>query len=45
MVDVASGVDAVVLTVIVDVHVGVHGVGENDAVAPAGNPEAEKETA
>src|SRR5439155_15952506 len=39
------GVDVVVARVRVVVQVGVHAVGENAAVAPAGSPEAEKETA
>src|SRR6266496_6596552 len=39
-----GGVDAVVARVRVVVQVGVHAVGENVALAPAGSPEAEKET-
>ena len=39
------GVDAVVVSVRVVAQVGVHAVGENAAVAPVGNPEAEKDTA
>ena len=38
------GVDDVVEIVSPLEHVGVHAVGENDAVAPEGNPEAEKDT-
>src|SRR5438552_9506518 len=40
-----GGVDAVVVSVRVVVQVGVQAVGENVAVAPAGSPEAEKDTA
>ena len=38
------GVDAVVAMVRVVVQVGVHAVGENVGVTPAGSPEAEKTT-
>src|SRR5437870_1583934 len=44
MVEVPVGVDDVVEIVSPLEHVGVHAVGENAAVAPEGNPEAEKDT-
>jgi len=44
-VEVPVGVDDVVEIVSPLEHVGVHAVGENAAVAPEGNPEAEKDTA
>ena len=44
-VEVPVGVDDVVEIVSPLEHVGVHAVGENAAVAPVGNPEAEKDTA
>ena len=40
IVDVPVGVDAEVVTVTVDEHVGLHDPGENEAVAPLGRPEA-----
>ena len=45
IVDDPVGVDAAVVTVNVDEHVGLHDPGENEAVAPAGKPDAEKVTA
>src|SRR5437867_4357824 len=45
MVEVPVGVDDVVEIVRPLEQVGVHAVGENDAVAPVGSPEAEKATA
>ena len=44
IVDDPAGVDAEVVTVTVDEHVGLHDPGENEAVAPAGMPEAENVT-
>jgi hypothetical protein len=44
IVEVATGVATVVVIVRVEVQVGLHDVGENEAVAPAGRPEAEKDT-
>ena len=44
MVEVPVGVDDVVEMFRVVEQVGVHAVGEDDAVAPVGNPEAEKDT-
>ena len=44
MVEGPVGVDVVVTSVRVVVQVGVHAVRENVALAPAGSPEAEKET-
>jgi hypothetical protein len=44
IVDVPVGVDAEVVSVSVDEHVGLHEPGENAAVAPVGRPEAEKDT-
>lgn len=44
MVEVAKGVVAEVVKVRVEVQVGVQEVGAKDAVTPAGNPEAVKET-
>src|SRR6266571_357257 len=44
MVEVPVGVDAAVEMVRVVEQVGEHVSGENDAVAPEGNPEAEKAT-
>src|SRR5437867_2352086 len=44
-VEVPMGVVEDVLMVRAVEQVGVHAVGENDAVAPVGNPEAEKVTA
>jgi len=38
------GVDAKVVRVTVEEHVGLHDAGEKDAVAPVGRPEAEKDT-
>src|SRR5947207_15719794 len=38
------GVDAEVVNVIVDEHVGLHDPGEKEADAPLGRPEAEKVT-
>ncbi len=38
------GVDAEVVKVIVDEHVGLHDPGEKEADAPLGRPEAEKDT-
>jgi hypothetical protein len=44
IVDVPAGVDAEVVRVNVDEHVGLHDAGENAAVAPLGRPEAENDT-
>ena len=44
IVDDPAGVDAEVVRVNVDEHVGLHDPGENDAVAPVGSPEAESVT-
>jgi hypothetical protein len=44
IVDGPAGVDAEVVRVSVDEHVGLHDPGENAAVAPVGRPEAEKDT-
>ena len=44
MVEGPVGVDAVVVSVRVVAQVGVHAVGENVALAPAGSPEVEKDT-
>jgi hypothetical protein len=44
IVDDPAGVDAEVVRVNVDEHVGLHNPGENAAVAPVGRPEAEKDT-
>jgi hypothetical protein len=44
IVDDPAGVDAEVVRVNVDEHVGLHVPGENAAVAPAGRPEAEKDS-
>src|SRR5438046_4289350 len=44
MVEGPVGVDVVVARVRVVAQVGLHAVGENVALAPAGSPEAEKET-
>ena len=44
IVDDPVGVDAEVARVTVEEHVGLHDAGEKDAVAPAGRPEAEKDT-
>ena len=44
MVEGPAGVDAVVVSVRVVAQVGVHAVGENVALAPAGSPEVEKDT-
>ena len=38
------GVDADVVNVSVDEQVGLHDAGEDEAVAPVGKPDAEKET-
>ena len=38
------GVDAEVVNVNVDEHVGLHDAGEKEAAAPAGRPEAENDT-
>src|SRR5947199_6451427 len=45
MVEGPAGVDAVVVSVRVVAQVGVHAVGEKVALAPAGSPEAVKDTA
>jgi hypothetical protein len=45
MVDVARGVDTPVTIVRVVVQVGVHEPGENEPEAPAGKPDAAKDTA
>jgi hypothetical protein len=45
IVDVPAGVEALVLTLRVVEHVGLHETEENEAVAPEGRPEALKETA
>ena len=39
-----AGVDAEVVRVNVEEHVGLHDAEEKDAVAPVGRPEAEKDT-
>jgi len=44
IVDDPVGVDAEIVSVTVDEHVGLHDAGEKAAVAPAGSPEAEKDT-
>ena len=44
IVDVPVGVDAEVVRVTVDEHVGLHDAGENAAAAPVGRPEAENVT-
>ena len=44
IVDDPVGVDADVVRVNVDEHVGLHDPGEKAAVAPVGRPEAEKDT-
>jgi hypothetical protein len=44
IVDVPVGVDAEVVRVNVDEHVGLHDPGENAAVVPVGMPEAENAT-
>jgi len=44
MVDDPAGVDADVVRVNVDEHIGLHDPGEKAAVAPVGRPEAEKDT-
>ena len=44
IVDDPVGVDAEVVRVNVDEHVGLHDPGEKEAVAPVGKPDAEKET-
>ena len=44
IVDDPAGVDAEVVRVNVDEHVGLHDPGEKAAVAPVGRPEAEKDT-
>src|SRR5438552_3047141 len=44
IVDDPVGVDAEVVRVNVDEHVGLHDPGEKAAVAPVGKPEAEKDT-
>ena len=44
IVDDPVGVDADVVRVSVDEHVGLHDAGEKEAVAPVGRPDAEKET-
>jgi len=44
IVDDPAGVDAEVVSVSVDEHVGLHDPGENAAVAPVGRPEAENDT-
>ena len=44
IVDDLVGVDAEVVRVNVDEHVGLHDPGEKAAVAPVGRPEAEKDT-
>ncbi len=44
IVEVPVGVDAEVVKVIVDEHVGLHDPGEKEADAPLGRPEAEKDT-
>lgn len=45
MVYVPTGVEAVVAMVMVEEQVGLQEVGENEAVAPVGRPDAEKLTA
>ena len=45
IVDDPVGVDAEVVTVNVDGHVGLHDASEKAAVAPVGRPEAENDTA
>ena len=44
IVDDPVGVDAEVVRVNVDEHVGLHDEAEKEAVAPVGRPEAEKDT-
>ena len=44
IVDDPVGVDAEVVRVNVEEHVGLHDPGEKEAVAPVGRPEAEKDT-
>ena len=44
IVDDPAGVDADVVRVNVEEHVGLHDPGEKAAVAPVGRPEAEKDT-
>ena len=44
IVDVPVGVDAAVVRVNVEEHVGLHDAGENAAVVPVGRPEAENVT-
>jgi len=44
IVDDPVGVDAAVVSVSVDEQAGLHDAGENEAVVPAGRPEAENET-
>lgn len=45
IVDEPVGVEAEVVNVNVEEHVGLHDPGENAAVTPAGKPEADKVTA
>ena len=44
IIDDPVGVEAEVVRVSVDEHVGLHDAGENAAVVPVGMPEAEKDT-